>query len=579
MKSIDSLIKEHQTKSKKEKKKEKVVFADVSQDPNQDFSLDEQRTNFNPNDFFPDLEIEVKELSYVPVSKKEAVSQGQKNVFEKTVNVEAEVKKQKLIAELNAVKKKEKVQEEVVKRIQKELISESLEAFLLYDNQDYDVQPFHKIIIEKFEEAVTVGGKRIIISMPPRHGKSEIISKKGIAWAMSKNPDKEIVLVTYGQTLSDDFSRIARATLIEHQDMLGVEISKDSASVSKWGIEGRKGSVTAAGALGAITGRGANLLVIDDVVKSTVDAGNPSAMEKLWNNYRAVFRTRLAPNASIIVVATRWSEDDLIGRLLAEAEKNESADQWEYICFPAECVSPSEDYLGRKKGEFLWESRFSQSEYNGFKMALGSNLWSSLYQQMPMALGGNIIRTEWIKYYENRQLDFKDMRTFISVDTAFKGGENSDFTVIQLWGVQDTKYYLLNQVRDKYSFTECLTMLDIFIEDSAKIKRPSGILIEDKANGTAIINVLKRKYANIIAINPEGNKQNRLVAVAPLFEAGSVYLPRNAEYLPIYLSELTGFPFAKHDDQVDATSQVLNYVSNRFATQQSSINIRGLLRL
>lgn len=551
---------------KKPKKKKEVIFTDGSDDPLQDFSLEA---------FIPSLEIPPETWQKIPekVTEKRVVISESEEAKEQKKRV-AELK-----AEYEKVKRDEKVKEHVIKEVQKDLIKESLEAFLLYDNPTYDAQPFHRVIIEKFQEAVNIGGKRIIISMPPRHGKSEIISKKGIAWALAKNPEKEIVLVTYGQTLSDDFSRIARGTLIEHQDMLGVEISKESASVSRWGLEGYKGSVTATGALGAITGRGASLLVIDDVVKSTVDANNPSAMSKLWDNYRAVFRTRLAPNASIIVVATRWTQDDLIGRLLKEAEEGEGSDKWEYICFPCECVNPTTDYLGRKRGTFLWEDRFSKAEYNSIKNSLGSALWSSLYQQNPMVVGGNLIKREWIRHYERDELQSGHIRTYVSVDTAFKGGLDSDFSVIQFWGDMGGCYYLIEQIREKLSFTECLGQLDIFIEDcTRRYKKPSAILIEDKANGTAIINVLKRKYNNIIPVNPTESKKARLISVAPLFEAGSVKVPKSADFIADFINELTGFPSTKHDDIVDATSQFLNYVSARVGSN-TTINIRGILRI
>lgn len=293
-----------------------------------------------------------------------------------------------------------------------------------------------------------------------------------------------------------------------------------------------------------------NCLIIDDPIKDRAEADSQTIRNKIWDWYTSTAYTRLAPGGGIIVINTRWHMDDLSGRLL-EAQTRGEGDKWKVINFPAIAET---DEPHRKAGEALHPERYPLEQLLAIKQAVGSRDWEALYQQHPVPDGGAIFKEEWL---QRRWTKLPEMsQVIISWDMSFKEGTSSDYVVGQVWGRSGADLYLIDQARGRWGFTETLAQFKALY---AKYPHAYRILIEDKANGPAVIDTLKHEIPKIIPIEPDGSKEARAHAVTPLFESGNVYLPADGIYpwLTEYTSELLQFPSGAHDDQVDATTQAI----------------------
>lgn len=395
---------------------------------------------------------------------------------------------------------------------------------------------------------------RLMVFMPPRHGKSEIVSKKFPAWYLGRNPDKEIILSSYAADLAYDFSRIARDTLAERgPELWQVQVASGSSAVGRWGVEGTRGGCVAAGVGGPITGRGANVGIVDDPFKNAEEAASATIRDKVWEWYRSTFRTRLAPGGAIVLVMTRWHEDDLAGRLIAEMQSG--GEQWTVIEMQAEAEAG--DPLGRAIGETLWpEHGFDRAWAEATKRAVGSYFWQALYQQRPSAPEGELLKRNWWKRYAVMPPPAWFDEIIQSWDMTFKDSLSSDYVVGQVWGRKGADRYLLDQVRARLDFPASLAAVRTM---AARWPTARAILIEDKANGPAIIATLRREIPGLIPVEPQGSKAARVSAVSPQIEAGNVYLPDPtlAAWVGDFIEECAAFPNGAHDDQVDAMSQAL----------------------
>jgi predicted phage terminase large subunit-like protein len=439
-----------------------------------------------------------------------------------------------------------------------------LSFFLEYESQGaWQPAPHLNYLIQKLEEVERGECRRLMVFMPPRHGKSEVVSKKFPAWYLGRNPTKEMILTSYAKDIAADFSKIARDTLNEWgPEIFGIRVASDSGAMSTWGVEGvpegpneqakkYRGGLKAAGAGGAITGRGAHVAVIDDPFKGMEDSSSPTIREKIYQWYKSVLWTRLAPGGAIILVMTRWHEDDLAGRLVEEMQ-GKDGEQWDIVKFPA--VAEETDILGREPGEGLWLPRFGQEYYNKLKTNLGSRIFTALYQQRPSPAEGSMFKRKWFNFYKSPPANFDQILQ--SWDCTFKDTETADFVVGQVWGKKGAEYYLLHEMRARMDLPETIAA----IQNMTRLyPRALTKLVEDKANGPAVIQMLNKKIPGLIPINPEGGKETRAAAVSPLFEAGNVYLPdpSTAPWVTDYIEELVTFPKGKNDDRVDATSQAL----------------------
>lgn len=296
-----------------------------------------------------------------------------------------------------------------------------------------------------------------------------------------------------------------------------------------------------------------NCMIIDDPIKNAKEALSKTIRDNIWNEWESTLSTRLHDGASVIVIMTRWHEDDLIGRLLEKSPYN-----WIRLRLPA-IAEDDDDLLNRNIGEALCPELGYDEEWAALKkVEVGSRTWASLYQQRPAPEQGSIIKREWLKYIG--AVPARADNLIMSWDFTFKDSQASDYVVGQVWQKTGANYYMIDQVRGQMDFTSSKRAL---INLKKKYPRCRTILVEDKANGTAIINALQKDISGIIPITPKESKEARAYAVTPYFEAGNVYILENIQDLNDTVEEFVAFPNGKFDDRVDCATQALNYFASK----------------
>lgn len=313
-----------------------------------------------------------------------------------------------------------------------------------------------------------------------------------------------------------------------------------------------------------------NCLIIDDPIKGREDADSPTMRQKTWDAYQDDLLTRLKPGGKQLIIGTRWHEDDLMGRLLPETWDGESGpvtgrtgERLHVLCLEAECTR-TDDPLGRQIGEFLWPDWFPAARWQQEK-ARGSRRWASLYQQRPKPAEGALIQRAWVQRYRSPPAPALVLRTVQSWDTAYKDSQLNDPAVCTTWAETRQGWYLLHVHRARMQYPA----LKRAVASLAEQWRPHAILIEDKSSGQSLIQELRGQFTQpVIALTPEGSKLDRLVAVSALFESGLVHLPEHAPWLVDYEAELFGYPLTTHDDQIDSTSQALQWMSRHAGRYQ-----------
>lgn len=425
---------------------------------------------------------------------------------------------------------------------------------------------------------------RLIISMPPQEGKSSRVTHYGVLWMLRRNPNLRVVVISYGADIARRWSYLIRAEISAHNGAdgsvdLGLRVSQDSRAAGHWTLAGpARGSVDAMGLYGSITGMPVDLLVIDDPVKDFRAADSLLLSEQAWQTYMSVARPRLAPGAPVIVILTRWHENDLAGRLLQKQADDEAAgvehfDRWRVLNIPAQAdYDPQRgqsDPLGRLPGEFMVSARGRTNvQWEATKSATAPRIWTALYQGRPSPDRGDILERQWWRRYEtpvwlvrpdgSHRIEEAEAGQLIqSWDMAFKGVNTSDFVVGQVWLAKAGRAWLVDQVRGRMDFTTTLTAVERLTE---KWPQAALKLIEDKANGPAVMSALRSKVSGMVGVNPVGGKPARARGVSPFIESGDVLLP--ASDIALFdveglIEEATAFPNAAHDDQVDAMSQAL----------------------
>jgi predicted phage terminase large subunit-like protein len=398
----------------------------------------------------------------------------------------------------------------------------------------------------QISSAVAKGNARIIISMPPRHGKSWLTSLWTPVWFLSLAPESNVILSSYEADFAAQWGRQVRNLIIEYGGRLDLHLREDSKAANRWNTPQGGGMLTA-GIGGAITGRGGNLIIVDDPVKNWEQATSETYRHKTIEWFDSTLYTRAEPGGSIVILMTRWHERDLAGYLLHEHEGD-----WTEIRLPA--IAEEQDPLGREIGQALCPERFDVPALEKIKIALGSQMWNALYQQRPSAQEGNIFKRHWWKFYKALPSRFDIILQ--SWDMAFKDTSTSDYVVGQVWGKVGANKYLLDQIRARLDFPSTIRAVRTL---SGKYPTSYTKLIEDKANGPAVIATLKNEISGLIAVEPNGGKEARANAVSPEVEAGNVYLPDPilVPWIHDYIEEFANFPNAAHDDQVDATTQAL----------------------
>jgi len=407
----------------------------------------------------------------------------------------------------------------------------------------------HKRIAEKFNDLANGKIKRLIINMPPRHTKSEFASFLLPAWMIGRKPNLKIIQSTHTTELAVRFGRKAKTLMDmpEYKDIFPTRLREDSQAAGKWETE-QGGEYYAAGVGSAITGRGADLLIIDDP-HSEQDALNVDALEKAHEWYTSGPRQRLQPGGAIVLVMTRWNTKDLTGSLLRESG-NIKSDKWEVIEFPA--ILPS--------GKPVWPEFWKLDELEGVKASISLQKWNAQWMQNPTSEEGAIIKREWWRKWER---DFIPPLQHViqSYDTAFMKKESADYSAITTWGVfynnEDSgpQLILLDAVKDRFEFPE----LRRVAYQQYQYWQPETVLVEAKASGLPLTYELRKMGIPVINYTPsKGNdKHTRVNSVAPLFEAGQIWAPVDKEFAQEVIEECAAFPYGDHDDLVDSMTQAV----------------------
>ena len=407
----------------------------------------------------------------------------------------------------------------------------------------------HKIYAEKLDRVAKGELKRLIVNMPPRHTKSEFASHLFPAFFMGRHPKAKLIQTTHTGELSIRFGRKTK-NLLESDEYAkvfpGVHLAADSKAAGRW-ESNHGGEYFAAGVGGAITGRGADLLVIDDP-HSEQDALSPTVLDGHYEWYTSGPRQRLQPGGAIVLVMTRWSTKDLTGRLLAAQAKDESTDQWEIVEFPAVI-----------KDKPMWGNFWDMEGLMKVKASIPLTKWQAQWMQAPTSEEGAIIKREWWKTWEDEEIP-KLQYVIQSYDTAYSKKETADYSAITTWGVfepeEDSKpnLILLDAKRGRWNFPE----LKKKAMEEYKYWEPEAVLIEAKASGLPLTHELQKSGIPVINYTPSrGNdKHSRVNSVAPLFESGAIWAP-NKKFAEEVIEECAAFPFGDNDDYVDSTTQAL----------------------
>jgi predicted phage terminase large subunit-like protein len=409
----------------------------------------------------------------------------------------------------------------------------------------------HKIIGEKFNRIAQGKLKRLIVCLPPRHSKSEFASTYFPSWMMGRKPDLKIIQTTHTAELAVRFGRKVR-NLIDSDDYSqifpDVKLQSDNKSAGRW-TTNHEGESFYAGVGGAITGRGADLLIIDDP-HSEQDAMSPTAMESAYDWYTSGPRQRLQPGGIIIIVMTRWSTKDLVGKVLKNQGKDEHADQWEVVEFPA--IMPESETP-------LWPEFWKKEELLSVKASLPISKWNAQWMQNPTAEAGSIVKREWWRKWEN---DWVPSYEYViqSYDTAFSKKETADYSAITTWAIfqspdEDVQaIILLDAKRVRLDFPE----LKRLAYEEWKYWEPDCVLIEAKASGTPLTQELRRMGIPVTAYTPSRGQDKiaRMNSVAPIFESGMVWAP-DETFADEVIEEMASFPFGDNDDYCDSSTMAL----------------------
>lgn len=439
---------------------------------------------------------------------------------------------------------------------------DNLSAFACLMQIDYKPSWHHRDIARQLEKVEKGEIKRLIIMLPPRHGKSTLASVLFPAWYLGKHPNKEVITVSYSSDLSTDFGEKTRDVLraSSYQSMFNTKIKQDSDSKQKWKTE-NGGSYTSVGLGGPITGRGANLLIIDDPIKNSEEALSEVYREKVWNYYTSTLYTRLEKDAAVILILTRWHQDDLAGRLI-DAMDNGS-EPWTIVRYPA--IADSDEKF-RKIGEPLWPAKYDLDALHNIERTVGPYDWQSLYQQTPIASENQEFKKEYFKYYEQEELDGKDLNVYVMVDLAISQKASADNTSIQIVGKdpKSPQVYHLDEYTGRF---DPLQVIDILFN----IKQEYGSsLIKVGIEGVAYQKALqyfleeemrrRGSYFTIEELKASGEKETRIRGLVPMYKAGVIY---HRPGLDLDLEkELLVFPVGKHDDRIDSLAYLQQLLSN-----------------
>ena len=433
--------------------------------------------------------------------------------------------------------------------------------------------------------------KRLMVFMPPRHRKSQTTTAHFPAWFLGRNPDKYVMITSYGSSLAERFSKQARALTAEFgPELFGIDISKTGAAVDTWDIEGHYGGLHAVGVGGAITGRGAHLLIIDDPHRSRADVNSDTIRESVWEWYTSTAYTRLEPDGAVIVIQTRWHTEDLAGKLLMASETTDDyADQWEIVRFPA--FAEEDDPLGRAPGDVLWPEEFGADVINRFRVTLGNREFTAQYQQRPIAVEGGAFQSAWFNWYTKNDISFDDddvyfrgrkLRVYTGIDLATTEKTSSDdFAIVVIGLTDELDVLVLDVIHGQFAPDK---QGDIVVK-SFDDWLPERIAVEDNGGQVYFVSELKRWHTThkntprlpVKGVTNTGDKYSRITRNVPFVESGGLWLRQSTdseegwvdmERLPglrihpkmrkLYEQLVTFTPKMAHEDVADAWDIAIN---------------------
>lgn len=434
-----------------------------------------------------------------------------------------------------------------------------LQSFIRFINPDYIVSNFSREVCASLDQFLIemLEGKRpiLILAAPPQHGKSDIVSRYFPAYVLGKYPHLKIAGLSYAMSLASNMNRdVQRIMMSEEYALLFPNSTLNEKRVitvdaqakrnsEEFEIVGDTGSYIGQGVGGPLTGKRVDLGIIDDPIKNAKEALSSTVKESIWNWYTSTFLTRLSKNSGQIIMATRWATDDLSGRVIQKYERAKS------LVFQAI----------DEEGNALVPELHPIDKLLETMKALGAYFWSAMYQQSPKPLGGSIFKESGVKYYLPIDLPEKFDQVIHSWDMTFKDGEGTDYVVGQVWGKKGANSYLLHQIRKRMGFSETKEAVKKMAEEYPEGRRK---LVEDKANGPAIIDSLKDTVSGLTPITPDGSKTARAHAMTAEWEAGNVWLPHPdvCDYTDDLVATITTFPACAFDDEVDAMTQAIRFL-------------------
>lgn len=434
--------------------------------------------------------------------------------------------------------------------------------YCFYIDRNYLSPPHISYLIKKLEQVEKGIIRYLMIFMPPRHGKSETVSRKFPAWYLGKHPDDNIILSSYAYTLAKGFSKEVRDAIESrlYKTIFPIGTKDDSRAVNDWDIANHKGGMVTSGVGGSITGYGANLLIIDDPFKNQEEAESEVIREKVWEWYRSVILTRLEPGARIILIMTRWHRKDLAGKILEE-----DAASWDVVDFPA--IAEKEDILGRNIGQALWPERYDEKTLAVTKLKVGTRIWNALFQQHPMDIEGSKFKREWFRMYNELPKEAFALRRGGGIDTATSLKSASDNTALVDVCRDKDKFLYVDDV-----FCEKITVSGFsrYLSNQHKFKRYARVKLESNNAGEAIkqrIDEIGREEGTMPPVVTEATSTDKMVRAMEfqhLVENGTLRFKAGNPKVAALIEHLINFDGkgADIDDDVDALGFAIKAVNS-----------------
>lgn len=456
----------------------------------------------------------------------------------------------------------EKMVDELDARRKNKVAYDDLIEFCKRMMPDFIVGKHHRILADMLMDIEKGVKDRACVNIPPRHGKSQLVSIFFPAWYLGRNPDKKVMMVSHTTDLAVDFGRKVRNLLglADYKAIFPtVKLATDSKSAGRWNTS-VGGEYYACGVGSALAGRGAHLLLVDDPhSEQDVINGNFSVFEKAYEWFTFGARTRLMPGGSVAIIQTRWHMDDLTGRVVKDMSQNEKSDQYDVVEFPA-VVEVEDKESGETIEKPLWPEFFDMAALERTKASMPLFQWNAQYQQQPTAEEAAIVKREWWQIWEKERPPACEY-IIMSLDSAAEKHNRADYTALTTWGVffnEETNAYniiLLNSIKDRYEFPE---LKELAMEEY-KMWEPDAFIVEKKSSGVALYQEMRRMGLVIQEYTPHrgsGDKLARLNSVSDIIASELVWVPQT-RWAEEVVEEIAGFPFMSNDDLVDSTVMAL----------------------